>query len=342
MDIKASFIGFLRSVASTVSDIGRPQQQTMQLAATTNPMAGLVVKDLWVAHTAKRAWAVRGAGFACRNGEVVIVLGDDGSGKTRLLTSLVESMVAPPRRALSSTRVRGAITLGGLDVSKWDRPQLKKRLGVVLNDVRTVADMARVFGGVALEEILEPVDGLKSADPSHQPGAREKAAVHLGLKITGLYDSLLPRLPTKLSTIVTANEEDLRPSPLRPRYHVLSPSEWAKLLLTQAVAQAIFDNDNSVGSNDRIENSLVGSLLLLDDASVLLSETEEASLLRELRSTGAATILTSNKWATGRLVDRILVMKDGVLVESGTHNELLARGPQHSLYASKWYQMTSQ
>lgn len=132
----------------------------------------------------------------------------------------------------------------------------------------------------------------------------------------------------------------MRPSPLRPRSSVLSPAEWSKLILAKVIAQTVYDNDNAAASTDKIENSLMGSVLLLDDATVLLSEVEEAKLLRELRQTGAATILTSNKWATGRFADKIAVVKDGAIVESGTHNELIARGPQQSLYAAKWHAMT--
>jgi len=60
-----------------------------------------------------------------------------------------------------------------------------------------------------------------------------------------------------------------------------------------------------------------------------------------LRQSGAATVLTSNKWATGRLGDKVVVIQDGAIVESGTHDELLSLGPQQSLYASKWFAMAS-
>lgn len=42
-----------------------------------------------------------------------------------------------------------------------------------------------------------------------------------------------------------------------------------------------------------------------------------------------------------RLADRILVLKDGELVEAGTHDELLAAGGEYAkLFAiqAKWYQ----
>jgi ABC-type hemin transport system ATPase subunit len=153
---------------------------------------------------------------------------------------------------------------------------------------------------------------------------------------------LLSKLPSKLSTIFTANEEDLRPTSLKPRSTVLSPGEWSKLILTRVLAQTIYDNDNALATSDKVENSLVGSVLLLDDPTALLSEVEEGKLLRDIRQTGAATVLTSNKWATGRFADHICVVKDGAIVEMGSHNDLISRGPQQSLYASKWHAMTMQ
>jgi len=129
---------------------------------------------------------------------------------------------------------------------------------------------------------------------------------------------------------------------LKPLSTVLSPGEWSKLILTRVLAQTIYDNDNALASTDKLENSLVGSVLLLDDPAVMMSEVEEGKLLKDLRLTGAATILTTNKWATGRFADHICVVKDGMIVESGSHNELISRGPQQSFYAAKWQAMTMQ
>lgn len=345
IDANRGVVGFLSSLAGAVEE--RTQMldspaANLQLQASISPAAGLLVKDLWAAHTTKRAWAIRGANLACRSGEVLVILGDDGAGKTRLLTTLAESMLFPPKRTLTTNRVRGSVSFGSLDVVKWDKTQLKRRVGMMLNDVRTTADTAQVLSGLTLEEILEPSDGLRTLDPSHNMGATERASMMLALKITGLYSSLLPRLPSKMSTVLTANEEDLKPSPLKPRYNVLSPAEWSKLLLTRLLAQVIYDNENAAGNKDDVKNCLVGSIVLLDDVVSHLSEVEEARTIRDLRLTGASTILATNRWATGRFADRIVVVKDGTIVESGTHSELLNRGPQQSIYAAKWHAMTTQ
>jgi hypothetical protein len=186
MDSRPSVHGFLKDVSTTMDEVSilRKSHMDLQLVAAISPTKGLAVSDLWAAHAAKRAWAVRGANLECRNGELVVIIGDDGAGKTRLLTAIAESMVFPPKESLSTTKVRGLISMGGVDVTKWDRGQLKRRLGLVLNDVRTVADSAELLSGLTLEEILEPSDALQVVDPSHTAGANERNSMILALKVS--------------------------------------------------------------------------------------------------------------------------------------------------------------
>jgi ABC-type multidrug transport system fused ATPase/permease subunit len=341
--IEASIAGYVNSIRDAISERTRQLEapaSNLQVQASMSPTAGLGVRDLWAAHTTKRAWAVRGANLDCGSGEILLILGDEGSGRSRLLTTLSEAVLSPHRGAATVSRIkRGSISLGGLDISKWDGNSLRKRAGVVLNDVRTCSDMAMVLSGLTMEEILDPTDGFGNLDPSHSPSQAERQSITKALQITGLSASLLPRLPSKMTTVVTANEEDVKPSPFRARSTLLSPVEWSKVLLARVLSQTIFDNE-STASGDKFDNCLVGSLLLLDDVTGDLSEIDEARLLKNLRQTGAAVIVTSNRWAAGRWADRIVVMKGGAVVESGTHVELLNRGAQ-SLYASSWHAMTS-
>lgn len=163
----------------------------------------------------------------------------------------------------------------------------------------------------------------------------------VAMKITGLGSKLLPRLPSKLSTVVSANEDELKPSSLRPPSYPLSPSDWSRVLLTKTLAQLISGNENQLSSPDTVRRCMIGSILLLDDATSQMSEADEARLIAALRSTGAAVLLTSNRWAAGRFVDRIVVMDAGSAVESGTHGDLIDLGAERSVYAREWSAMMS-
>ena len=164
---------FFHKLAETVTELtelaaissSKADYQTMTTASTTE---GIIVKDLWASHSSRRAWAVKGVNIQCRNGEVCLILGVEGSGKTRLLTAIAEQLFTPPKTARVTTYVRGSINISGVDVSKWDRKQLHKRVGVVLNDVRIVSDYASLLSGCSLEEILEPIQEGDRAGPKNQ------------------------------------------------------------------------------------------------------------------------------------------------------------------------------
>lgn len=143
----------------------------------------------------------------------------------------------------------------------------------------------------------------------------------------------MPRLPAKLSTVVTTHEDEISPHlPARP----LSPGEWSKIFLTRALARCIINNDNPMSPHDSPSKCMVGTVLLLDEILSQMSEVEELNTVKRLKSTGASVLLTSNRWALGRFADRIVVLKNGVVVESGTHSELLSLG---RIYASQWHAM---
>jgi hypothetical protein len=60
---------------------------------------------------------------------------------------------------------------------------MKKRLGLVLNDVRSVSDTAVLFSGLTLEEILEPLDGVHHPGESHMLSTQEKSAMNTALQV---------------------------------------------------------------------------------------------------------------------------------------------------------------
>ncbi|HEY3633286.1 MAG TPA: ABC transporter ATP-binding protein, partial [Jatrophihabitantaceae bacterium] len=78
------------------------------------------------------------------------------------------------------------------------------------------------------------------------------------------------------------------------------------------------------------------ALLLLDEATSNLDLLSEARVTAAMHSIARnrTTIVIAHRLPTARLADRIVVLADGVVAESGTHDELLERS--ESRYARMW------
>jgi ATP-binding cassette subfamily C protein CydD len=80
-------------------------------------------------------------------------------------------------------------------------------------------------------------------------------------------------------------------------------------------------------------------LLILDEAMAFLDPDTEARIDRSLDRLfqGKTVLMIAHRLNTVRRADRILVMADGRIVESGTHDELLAKGGRyHHLADAFW------
>lgn len=76
-------------------------------------------------------------------------------------------------------------------------------------------------------------------------------------------------------------------------------------------------------------------ILILDEATSALDAVSERAVQLAVESTRAnrTTIMIAHRLSTARRADRILVMHEGCLVESGSHEELLAR---NSIYSAMY------
>lgn len=72
-------------------------------------------------------------------------------------------------------------------------------------------------------------------------------------------------------------------------------------------------------------------ILILDEATSSLDSATEASIQRVIESLmeGRTTIIIAHRLSTIRNVDRILVFRDGSIVEQGSHGQLLALEDGH-------------
>jgi len=73
-------------------------------------------------------------------------------------------------------------------------------------------------------------------------------------------------------------------------------------------------------------------VLILDEPTSALDARAEYEVFQRFAelTTGKSAILISHRFSTARLADRILVLEQGTILESGTHAELLVKNGRYA------------
>jgi ATP-binding cassette subfamily B protein len=191
------------------------------------------------------------------------LIGPTGSGKTTII-SLLQRFYDPQR---------GRILIDGIDIREFDKQQLRKRIGVVPQDIY-------LFSGNLTDNLA-------------MGGQYDSAAVERTAQRT-LASRFVDRLPDGYQTI------------LAERGANLSLGQRQLLSFTRALLR---DPD----------------IVILDEATSAVDPATEAAVNAATRQSLAnrTAIIIAHRLSTIRDADQILVMDDGQIIQSGTHNELI-------------------
>jgi ATP-binding cassette subfamily B protein len=250
-----------------IRDSDTPQSFSPETDAATGEIR---FEHVWFGYKPDE-YVLKDLDFVIHPGEKVALVGPTGAGKSsiiRLLSRLYEA-------------TEGRILVDGIDIRELPQTELRRHVGVILQD-------GFVFAGDVKSNItLSETYSLEQI----QAAARSTNV-----------DRLIEQLPQGYST------------PLRERGTNLSGGQKQLLAFARA---AIRDP----------------RILVLDEATASLDVGTEALIQEALDHLleGRTAIIIAHRLSTIRNCDRILVLKRGQLVESGSHEELLAQG---GLYAS--------
>ncbi|MGA9772908.1 MAG: ABC transporter ATP-binding protein [Blastocatellia bacterium] len=258
---------------------------------------GLVFDDVGFRYPESDSWAVRHVSFCIRPGERVALVGENGAGKTTITKLLA--------RLYDVTE--GRILLDGRDIREYDLLSLRKAIGVIFQDfVKYDLRFAENIGVGEIEIARSYLDSIEvelSPDGKQRGGAQElidsdsTPSFITSAADKSLASTLLTRLPARYSQMLGRRFEG---------GVELSGGEWQKIALARAYMRD-------------------AHLLILDEPTASLDARAEYEVFARFSRlvAGRMAVIISHRFSTVRMADRIIVLKDGRLVEDGSHDQLV-------------------
>ena len=208
-------------------------------------------------------------------GKKIAIVGPTGSGKTTLVKLLMRFYDVNS----------GSILIDNINIQYVDRNELRKNIGMVLQDTWLYSDT-----------IMENIRyGKLDATDDEVIEASKEAQVH----------HFIQTLPNSYNMQINEETSNI--------------SEGQKQLLT--IARAILRDPK---------------VLILDEATSSVDTRTEELIQKAMDSLmkGRTSFIIAHRLSTIKNADLILVLKDGDIIEQGTHEELIS---MHGLYNSLYY-----
>jgi ATP-binding cassette subfamily B protein len=257
---------------------------------------GFIFEDVGFRYPGSDQWAVRHVNFRLSVGERIALVGENGAGKTTL-TKLLARLYDP---------AEGRILLDGRDLREYDLHSLRRAIGVIFQDfvrydlrfnenvgvgeiakVRHYLDAAQ--NGFAADGVVKTTSNGNDLVPTEIAVAAEKS----------LATSLLPRFLEGYRQMLGRRFQDGVD---------LSGGEWQKIALARAYMRD-------------------AQALILDEPTAALDARAEYEVFKRFSELvqGRMVVIISHRFSTVRIADRIIVLKGGIIIEDGTHDELLVK-----------------
>ena len=303
-------ISYVREFLDLPEDDGAWLQQPPADREPTRPFPkplreGFAVEDVWFAYPAASATkaenprpVLRGVNLHLEPGERVALVGENGAGKSTL-AKLLLGLYRP---------TAGEIAVDGIRYGEIDRTSLASAVSAAFQDFfnfeltasQSIGIGALGTGGSDRENDLWPA--WLPPDPAVVENAARRAGVD------AIAARLLHGYDTPVGHVLDGGQG-------------LSGGEWQRL----AIARAFIRQPE---------------LLILDEPTAALDPMAEAEVYRQFGDllAGRTALLISHRLGSARMADRILVLKDGCIVEEGHHDDLVAKG---GVYAAMWEEQAS-
>lgn len=221
---------------------------------------------------------IKNMSLEAKAGQTIALVGPTGAGKTTIINLLTRFYEIE----------KGCITIDGRDIRDVSKYDLRKKLGIVLQDTFLFADtvMENIRYGRLDATDEECIQAAKLADADH----------------------FIRQLPQGYQTKLSERASNL--------------SQGQRQLMS--IARAILSDP---------------SILILDEATSSVDTRTEARIQKALLRLmeGRTSFVIAHRLSTIRDADKVIVIKDGEIVEQGTHQQLLdAKGFFHHLYMSQF------
>lgn len=239
---------------------------------------GAVVFDEVTFGYTKATPVLKAVSLHAQPGQIIALVGPTGAGKTTIVNLLTRFYDIQS----------GAITIDGCDLRSLQQDDLRRQLGIVLQDTF-------LFAGTVLDNIRY---GRLDATAAEVITAAKLANA----------DQFIHRLPQGYATHLSERGSNL--------------SQGQRQLL--AIARAILADPR---------------ILILDEATSSVDTRTEYHIQEAMRRlmAGRTSFVIAHRLSTIRNADQILVINHGAIIESGTHDSLLAQaGFYYNLYHSQF------